>query len=114
MKTLIVAFLILSAAQAQDPPSAPQPGERLQRIAAELKLSQDQIERIRPILAEEAEKLRQIRDSGDNRRKQLRDAQKVRDAANQRLKPILTEDQFKQLKKMQEDNRERLRRRKMN
>lgn len=94
--------------------SSQERGERLQELQQRLNLSPEQIERIRPILEDEAKKAREIRAKydGDSRRsriKLLRELRSLREDAQKRIEPILTPDQQAEWKKIRAERREEMR-----
>jgi periplasmic protein CpxP/Spy len=97
-----------------DKPPAGQPQRRngaggggaaqLDRIAERLKLTDDQKTKLQPILREEASKLRELRQDTSLSREQMRDKAKViREQSTAKIKPILSAEQFADLKKMREE-----------
>ncbi len=117
---LTAAALLLSLAapgatpQTVDPERKEQFQERLQKIKDRLELTPEQVEKVRPILIEEMQQMKGVRDkySGEqSRRSRLRMARElrgIRDAADQQLKQILSKKQMDELKKIREENRERM------
>jgi hypothetical protein len=114
VSTALLALFVLSA-HAQD--ETPQPGARLEQIQQRLNLTDDQIAKIRPILIEEAGKLRDVRakyegqTSRQSRRKMLRELRDVQQSIEKRISPILTNQQQKEWKKIREERRDELRER---
>lgn len=123
MKKLILILTLLSigsiptrAQTAQEAPAVPdQARERLEQIKERLKLTPEQVEQARPILMEEVQKLKALRDSnpgGGSRRDRLkmaREFKRIQDDADDRLKKVLTKDQMNELKKMREERRQQMR-----
>lgn len=91
--------------------------ERLQQIKDRLKLTPEQSEQVRPIVTEEFQQLKAIRDkhSGDsNRRGKLKMAREMRDvqsASDAKLSKVLSKTQMDELKKMREEWRQQMRER---
>jgi hypothetical protein len=89
--------------------------ERLQEIRERLALAPDQEERVRPVLMEEMQKLKALREKygneSQNRRttvKMARELKEIRSAADDQLKQILTKRQMDELKKIREERRDEL------
>jgi Spy/CpxP family protein refolding chaperone len=83
--------------------------DRMQMMSERLKLTDEQKEKLRPILQEEAQKMRELRDkemTPDARRAAVQD---LRQATQKRIKDsnILTPDQLTEWTKMQEQMRAR-------
>ncbi|MGJ5817472.1 hypothetical protein [Paludibaculum fermentans] len=91
--------------------------ERLQQIKDRLKLTPEQSEQVRPIVTEEFQQLKAIRDkhSGDsNRRGKLKMAREMRDVqsdTDKKLGKVLSKEQMEELKKMREEWRQQMRER---
>jgi Spy/CpxP family protein refolding chaperone len=110
-----------NAQTAPDAPNAPQMPEqarqRLEQVKERLKLTPEQVEQVRPILTEEVQKLRALRESnpgGGSRRDRLkmaRELKRIQDDADDRLKKILTKEQMNELKKLREERRAEMRER---
>jgi Spy/CpxP family protein refolding chaperone len=79
---------------------------QLDRLSERLKLTDDQKTKLQPILKEEAAKLRELRDDKTVTEEQRpAKAREIRQQYLAKIKPILTTEQFDQLKKMREQNR---------
>lgn len=110
-----------TAPAAPPAPNAPQMPEqarqRLEQVKERLKLTPEQVEQVRPILTEEVQKLRALRESnpgGGSRRDRLkmaRELKRIQDDADDRLKKILTKEQMNELKKLREERRAEMRER---
>lgn len=93
----------------------PTPGARLEQLAQRLQLSQEQQDKIRPILQEEAAKLREIRAKYEGqtsrraRLKMLRELKDVQESMEKRIEPVLTKQQFQEWKKIRQARRDELR-----
>lgn len=105
-----------TAQTAQDSPMVPdQARERLEQIKERLKLTPEQVEQARPILVEEIQKLKALRESnpgGGSRRDRLkmaREFKRIQEDADDRLKKVLTKDQMNELKRMREERRQEMR-----
>ncbi|MEI9814081.1 MAG: hypothetical protein WDO18_16200 [Acidobacteriota bacterium] len=96
----------------------PEPGARLEQLQQRLQLTEDQRNQIRPILQDEAAKLRGIRDKyagQDSRRSRLRlarELQGVQKDIDKKIKPILTKQQHEEWTKIREERRQQVRERK--
>ena len=78
--------------------------QRIQEISAELNLTDEQKEKIRPILIKEAPKVKAIReDTSMLRLQKLAKLRAILNDTNAQLKPILTAEQAKKLQKIKED-----------
>jgi hypothetical protein len=98
----------------QAPAVPDQARQRLEQIKERLKLTPEQVEQVRPILADEVEKLKALREkgSGGSRRDRLkmgREFKRIQDDADERLKKVLSKDQMNELKKIRDERREQLR-----
>jgi periplasmic protein CpxP/Spy len=106
-----------AAAQEQTAPAVPeQARQRLDQIKERLKLTPEQIEQVRPILADEVQKLKALREtsSGGGRRDRLkkgREFKRIQEETDDRLEKVLSKDQMKELKKLREEWRQQIRER---
>jgi hypothetical protein len=120
-KTLIMVIGITLAASlpmpAQEPsrPSREQAQERLEKLKERLQLTPEQVEQVRPVLQEEIEKLRAVRDkyngqqSRRGRVRMVRELRDVQQATDDELRKILSKTQMDELKKFREEARKQLR-----
>jgi Spy/CpxP family protein refolding chaperone len=77
---------------------------QIERISERLKLTDEQKTKLQPILREEAAKLRELRQDNSLSREQMRDkAREVREQYLAKMKPILSEEQLDQFKKMRQE-----------
>jgi Spy/CpxP family protein refolding chaperone len=127
MGAIVVATLCVCLAAAQDsppqsappsgaPPEHPAPGARrtmegfgeLRYLSQQLNLTEEQKEKLRPILMEEGEKLRTTRLDEhlplDQKRAKLLE---IRDSYRPKIAELLTPEQQEKLKKMQEAEQQR-------
>jgi Spy/CpxP family protein refolding chaperone len=105
---LIVLAALSFSVFAQRPQGAN--GDRLQRMAQELNLTEDQKSQIKAILEEERPKMQALRDENKaNRRETMEKAREIQRATNERIKPILTPEQQTKLDQIREDRREKMR-----
>lgn len=106
LRLIIVTLTLSLAAFAQQVP------ERLEELKTRLNLSPEQIEKIQPILVEEAAKLKEIRDkhAGEtSRRSKLGMARELRDVQEdmlKRIEPLLTKEQRTEWKKIREERKD--------
>ena len=101
---LILSGLTSAAAQIPDPELEKLAVERLAEISSQLNLTEDQKEKIKPILMEEAPKLKALKaDTSLSRRKRFQKLRAIMDETSASLKEILTSDQLKTLQKMRDD-----------
>ncbi len=83
--------------------------ERMQEVAAKLGLSEEQKEKIKPIIREEMEKARALRkDESLSRQDKVKKLKAIREEIVPKLKAILTSEQFEKWRKMAEERRARL------
>jgi Spy/CpxP family protein refolding chaperone len=76
---------------------------QFQRIADQLKLTDEQKTKLQPIFQEEATKLRDVRQDTNLSAEQKRDkSREIRDQYNAKIKPVLTADQYDQFKKLRQ------------
>jgi hypothetical protein len=114
---IVLTCVTVLSAQAQD--ASPQPGARLEQLQQRLNLSEDQTAQIRPILVEEAGKLKDIRakyegqTSKRSRLKMLRELRDVQQTIEKRIKPILTKQQQAEWKKIREERQEEFRKQRL-
>jgi len=88
--------------------TAPQRGQRvdqLKQMTDVLKLTDKQQADLKPVLKEQTDKMREIRAKTDLSQEDRRaENKKVRDAANEKIKKILTTEQNEKWAKWQKDN----------
>ncbi len=110
---LVVALVgVRAAAQTQmstsqvDPETRAKIQQHLQRISSELNLTEDQKQKIQPILQSEFQQLKTVRDdaslSPDQKQAKV---QEIRDNAKSQIAPILTPDQQKKLAAMKTEEK---------
>jgi hypothetical protein len=120
MKTKLALMLWLAIAGTTAIANAQEPRDRVQQRLEEIKdrlaLTPEQIEQVRPVLTEEAQKLRALRDryeggnqSRRSRRGMVRELRDIRSDAEKKLTRILSKSQMDELKKLREQWREELR-----
>ena len=88
--------------------------QRLQEIKERLELTPEQIEKIRPLLTEEIQKLRALREKYDGDEQNLltrlrmgRELRSVQNATDEQLKKILSKKQMDEVGKIRDEGRER-------
>jgi periplasmic protein CpxP/Spy len=102
------------APSGQGPAMSDQARQRLEQIKERLKLTPEQVEQVRPILADEVEKLKVLREKNSggsrrDRRKMAREFKGIQDDADDRLKKVLSKEQMNELKKIRDERRQQLR-----
>jgi Spy/CpxP family protein refolding chaperone len=103
--------------QEQAAPAVPeQARQRLEQIKERLGLTPEQIEQVRPILADEMQKLKGLRDSSSgggrrDRRKMGREFKRIQGETDDRLEKVLSKEQMKELKKLRDEWRQQIRER---
>ena len=107
-KAISLVLLILTnavvLAQTPDPEHEKLAAERLHEISTQLNLTEDQKEKIKPVLMKEAPKLKALKeDTSLTRRKRFQGLRAIMDETSASLKPILSADQLKALQKMRDD-----------
>jgi hypothetical protein len=120
---LTSALPVAAAAQAQDPnrqQQLEQARDKLQQIKDRLELTPEQTEQVRPVIAEEMQQFKAVRDKynagGDsqNRRARLkmgRELKSIQSATDEKLRKILSAKQMDELKKIREEWRQQMRER---
>jgi hypothetical protein len=107
-----------AAQQTSDAQRKEQLQQRLQQVKDRLNLTPEQAEQVRPVLTEEVESLRALREkynqNGQDRRTRMkmgRELRSIRSAADDKLKKILSKQQMDEWKKIREEWRQDLRER---
>lgn len=94
------------------PRQAPDPDRIVQMMAQRLKLSDDQVSRIRPIVADQMSQMMAIRgDSSVAPRDRMAKMMSLRAETSAKIKPILNPDQRTQYEAMQQEQMNRMRQR---
>jgi len=103
----LMAFGQIAGAQDQPKPDAPPAGAARRgppgpdKIMEQLKLTDDQKEKVKPILKDQFEKMKALHDDQSLTRQEKQPKMKeIREATNAKLKPILTTEQFAEWQKM--------------
>ncbi len=104
LSVVLLLNCFFCAAQTPDRELEKVAAERLQEISTQLNLTEDQKEKIKPVLLKEAPKLKALKDDTSlTRRKRFQGLRAIMDETSASLKPILTADQLKALQKMRDD-----------
>jgi len=104
LAAVLVFSNLVAIAQTQDPELEKIAVERFEEISAQINLTEDQKEKIKPVLMKEAPKLKALMvDTSLTRRKRFQGLRAIMDETSVSVKPILTVDQLKQLQKMRDD-----------
>jgi protein CpxP len=78
--------------------------ERLQQVSQQLKLTDEQKEKLRPIFKEQAGKVRELRANKDlSREDRLVKAKAIREDLEAKVKPILTPEQLEKWNKLRSE-----------
>ena len=90
--------------------------QRLEAIKERLELTPEQIEKVRPLLMEEAKKLRAVRgaydgDDQNTRQRMAGDLRGVQNATDEQLRKILSKKQMEEVEKIRDEGRQRIRER---
>ncbi len=116
-----IAILMIGAAPMRAAQEASQPhderaGQRLAQITDRLQLTPEQVAQVQPVLADEMQKLKALRDKSDaggqgrrGRLKLARELRDIQDKSDEQLKKILTKPQMAEMKKIREERRQQLR-----
>ena len=129
IKHPLVAVLLLAGALSLQtlawaadgaPPADPKPRkterreqvrDRLKQLAQELNLSEEQKTSIKPILREQTQKLKALReDKGLSPEERIDKAKEIREAVTTKLKDVLTAEQFEMWQSIREDQKVKARR----
>ena len=87
-----------------DAKAAPARGERLKSLAEQLKLSDEQKEKLKPILQDERKKVRELRENKDlSRQNRVARLKEIRDDLGTKLNPILTPEQLEKWNKLRSE-----------
>src|SRR5256885_7611509 len=87
-----------------DAKAAPARGERLKSLAEQLKLSDEQKEKLKPILQDERKKVRELRENKDlSRQNRVARLKEIRDDLGTKLKPILTPEPLEKWNKLRSE-----------
>jgi len=97
---LVALTLPLTAtASPQSGPASP-----VQRMVSQLNATAEQKAKLDPILAEDAKLVRALRDSGLSAGDQARKKAEIRAATDEKIKPILTGDQWGRLQELRAED----------
>jgi hypothetical protein len=113
---LMLAAAPMGASQDVSQPKVDQARQRLAQIQDRLQLTPEQVEQVRPVIADEMQKLTVLRDKynagGQSRRSRLKLARELRDiqnASDDQLRKILSKPQMEEMEKIREERRQQLR-----
>jgi hypothetical protein len=112
---MLLTFSLSGAAQESAQQRKEQFQERLQKIKERLALTPEQVEQVRPVLTEEMQELKAVREKysgGQSRRSRLqmgRELRDIRNSTDDKLRTILSKKQMDELKRIREESREQLR-----
>jgi hypothetical protein len=82
---------------------APRTQNRLAHLQAQLKLTDEQVVKLKPVLKEQGKKARALReDNALTRQERVSKLKEIRQEISAQIKPILTTDQYEKWQKMQE------------
>ena len=85
----------------------PNPEQRLQKLATELNLSDDQKTQLKPILEEEGSQMKALRDDSSlSRKDRMQKMQTIVSDSRSKMDPILNDDQKKKLADMKSEMRQ--------
>jgi periplasmic protein CpxP/Spy len=104
MKLLTAAFLALAFCLASA--AAPQPRSQLQNMMDKLNLSPEQKAKADPIVDEDAKQVRALRtDTSLSAEDRSKKTAEIRHQTDLKLKPILTDEQWKKLEQLREERK---------
>ena len=111
--TLFVILLAVMAAApmvfAQEPTSKEEVQAKLQKMATELQLTDDQKAKIKPILMEEAPKIKALKeDTSMPQMQKMMQMKQLADGVDAKLKPILTPEQYQKFQQMRMQQRDQM------
>jgi hypothetical protein len=125
MKRLVIILTLLligsipthsgTAAQEPSAPAVPeQARQRIEQIKERLKLTPEQVEQVRPIFADEVQKLKALREKNSgggrrDRRKMAREFKRIQGETDDQLKKVLSKEQMKELKALRDEWRQQMR-----
>jgi len=108
----LLAPLLLAAPQSEE--RAAQVKERMAELQARLKLTPDQTDKLRPIVRNEMEELKAVRDkfasdtSRRGKRRMVREMQGVRKKYEPQISALLTPEQQSEWKKVREERQQQM------
>src|SRR5690348_10447287 len=94
---LLVAFTLTAA--------PPQPRSQLQNMVDKLNVTPEQKVKLDPILDEDAKAVRALRTAGLSDEERSRRTAAIRAETDKKIKPILTEEQWKKLQQLREERK---------
>jgi hypothetical protein len=111
---LVAGLLCLQTpASAAEQPDAAQRSaavrERMQQVARELNLTDEQKEKLKPIFQAQMEKARELRENQhQSRREKLKKFKAMQKEMEAKLKPVLSDEQFQKWQKQRQEMREQI------
>ena len=96
INALFAAVVLCTAAtlSAEPPPKPPSPAERLQKMKADLNLSDAQVQKLKPVLEANMEKMNAVRsDSSLNEEQKREKSHEVRRAGGEEIMAVLNPEQ---------------------
>lgn len=115
---LALAAMVPLVALAQAPRS---PGQtrmaegRLERLTEQLKLTVEQKEKVKPLLEDEMQRMRELRaDSSLDRQGMMDGMKRIREESRERVRTVLTDEHKHKFDRMEQDQQNRMRERMRN
>ncbi len=105
--SLTVSLSSIAATPQTHPPSP------VQRMVSQLNVTADQKARLDPILADDAKQVRALPDSGLSAEDQAKKKAEIRKATDEKIKPILTDDQWKKLQELRAADANKVKKKKL-
>lgn len=91
------------------PPPEPTAAQRMQKMSQQLQLTEDQKEKIMPILVEEAPKISAVKsDTSLPQNQKLAKMMQIRNDANDKIRPILTPTQQQKWDQIRQQQRQQM------
>ena len=112
---IVIGVALTLGLQGQSPDIAEQAKARMTEIQGRLKLTPQQIDQIRPILQDEVQKMKALRDkyqgdtSRSSKRHMLREAKSIQEDGQSKINPLLTKDQQSEWKKIRDEQKAKMR-----
>ena len=106
---LLAAVVSAPLLSAQEPGSKEEVQARVQKMATELQLTPDQIQKIKPILMAEAPKIQALKaDTSMPQMQKMKQMKQLGDGVDAQLKPILTPEQYQKFQAMRMKQRDEM------
>ena len=104
---LIAASIGAPIVSAQEPSSKEEVMAKVQQMATALQLTPEQMQKIKPIIMQEAPKIKAVKDDTTlSQMQKIAKMRKLSDGVNAQIKPILTPDQFQKLQEIRMQQRD--------